>query len=645
VTLSTRLQHLTSAVGPSSDAKIRILSRIRQRIDVPKALQIAASAATPDQSAYVRVWEHVAAAIHASPVAFLDRIRAAILPPMERSAEIWRLIILPRLVPQPSPVQRSRRALAWVTAVAVLVVAVRVSPVLFVPPIAADSPVTLMPTRGAVLVWVGGLWQPVVGEMTLVPGMQLKTEDSEASILLRDDGVIRMDRGTTLTLLDLSERMEPAPEVLPTLALEQGRIWLQGLIPGALRGITVALPQGHVTVHEGSTSVAAGDLATIEVYNRSILVLRDARETRLLAGERVQLWDGGVVQVRRIPALAYSDPWVNQNIARDAVHRRDIAQLQQERRVARAGILPTSKLYAVKRAAETVDVLLTFDERTRVEKQIAYAGIRLDEAAALMEQGDAAAVEAPLAEYRRTLVALAGTSTDESTAQFLLQQAVSEATARTAAAVPGDDAYLLKRAVLEALSELPGKTLTKEDVLSELLVDSLAALTQAVAAGGVTDLTAAWMQLQPSLALLDSPDAGFSAATVQEVKTLLERFAVALTESAGQVTHDSVVLRELTEFLPREPAVRVAQLTDGQVLAVATAIKDRVFTYRMPRSRHNQMITELRDLQGNPDAGRVLRALYHAMPKETELLTPVRRAITQLNWATVAEQGTVGTTQ
>lgn len=627
--LGHRLQRLASDVTPSADAKSRIFARIEQRIGAPEALRMAAEEMTPAPDLQDRVWERVARVVTRSPVAFLDRVRTALLPPVEMSRDLWQSFILPRLQPQHVAV-RSYRGIAWATAVAMLIVTVRISPALFfAPPTKAESAVTLLPTRGEVMISVGGLWQPVSGEIALVPGMRLKTLDSEASILLRDEGVIRMDRDTVVTLNDLTKRMEPAPEILPTLTLEQGRAWIQGLVPGTLRGITVALAEGHVTLNEGSVSITRGDLLTVEVYNRSVVLLRDASETRLVAGDRIQLWAGSVPLIRHIAPVAYEDTWVSQNIDRDAVHRKDIAQLQQERRAARAGILPTSKLYAVKRAAEAVDVMLTFDERTRVEKQIAYAGVRLDEAAALIEEGSVEAVEAPLAEYRRTLVALAGSSMDESEAQFLLKQAVSEDTAETAAAAMGDEEYLLKKTVLEALSALPGEDATQAEVA--LLVDGLSTLAQAAEAGDSTQVTDAWGALQPYLTALEAhPD----LAGTEEAKVLLERFARAVE---GQEGLDPALLQAATEFLPEEPAAVVAHLSDEQVLALAQGIKDNIFTqYRMPKSRSNVLLAELRKLQGNADEGRILRALYHAMPEDTELRIPVRRSITQLKWSVVA---------
>lgn len=630
--LEQRLQRLAREITPSEATKSRIFDRIEKRIGEPEVLAMAVKEMTPRAATRDRVWAKVAQVVTQSPVAFLDRVRTALLPPVELSRDLWQSFILPRLQPQ-QVVARSYRGIAWITAMAILVVTVRFSPTLFfAAPTEAQSVVTLLPTRGEVTVHIGDVSHAVSEEIALVPGMQIRTGDSEASILLRDDGVIRMDKNTALTLHDLTERLEPAPEILPTLTLDSGRIWVQGLIPGTLRGITLALAEGHVTVNEGSVSLTREDLLTVEVFNRSATLLREDREMRLTAGDRIQLWAGSVPLIRHIPITAYDDAWVSQNIDRDAVHRKDIAQQQQERRVARAGILPTSRLYAVKRAAEAVDVMLTFDGRTRVEKQIAYAGVRLDEAAALLEEGEVDAVEAPLQEYRRTLVALAGQSTDGTEAQFLLQQAVFQDSAEIAAASVGDDNYLLKKTVLEAYSDLPGQD--GKIIEAALLVDGLSTLAEAAEAGDQAQVADVWGAMQPYVvAFKEHPELAESA----EAQALLLRFAVAVQ---GNEDFDSDLLQAAGEFLPKEPVTVVAHLSDEQIIAFATSIKDRIFTeYRMPKSRSNMLLSELRGLKGNVDEGRILRALYHAMPEDTELRVPVRRSITQLKWSVVASPG------
>ncbi len=634
MTMESRLRRLGENVTPSRAMHDRIFSRIQERIEAPEALRIAAEQIALDSDVHARVWQRVSAVVTQSPAAFFDRVRTALLPPVELSRDLWQSYILPRLAPE-QVTQRSYKGVAWVTAFAVIMVTVRVSPGLFfAPPLRAQSSVMLLPTRGEVFVSIGGLWQPVSGEMALVPGMELKTLDSEASILLRDDGVIRMGVDTVIKLQDLTERLEPAPEIVPTLLVSQGRVWVQGLVPAPLRGITVALSEGSVTVNEGSVSIIRDPLLSVEVFNRSAVVQRDGHETRLTAGDRMQMWSQSVPLIRHIAATAYSDRWVAQNISRDAVHRRDIAQLQQERRVARAGILPTSRLYSVKRAAEAVDVLLTFDGRARVEKQIAYAGVRLDEAAALIQEGDSDAVAGSLVEYKDALVALAGTSTNESEAQFLLQQAVSVDSAETAAASFGDQSYVLKQTVLEALAAIPGEG-GEDHLQSVLLLDGLSTLAEAAESGNNDQMAAAWSGLEPHLALMDSPESGLDALSVAEAKALLERFAVAVTDQKADLA--PAIRDAALALLPKEPVTVLPRLTDEQVYDIASAITDRVFTYRMPRSRRNQLLTELKEVQGNPDAGRILRALYHAMPENTELVTPVRRSMTQLKNEVVAD--------
>jgi hypothetical protein len=193
----------------------------------------------------------------------------------------------------------------------------------------------------------------------------------------------------------------------------------------------------------------------------------------------------------------------------------------------------------------------------------------------------------------------------------------------------GDEGYLLKRTVMEALSALPGEDATH--VEGSLLVDGLSTLAQAAEAGDSAKVTDAWGALQPYLAALEeNPD----LAGTEEAEALLERFAIAVE---GQKDLDPALLEAATEFLPEQPVVEVAHLSDEQVLAFAQGIKDSIFTeYRMPKSRSNVLIAKIKALKGNADEGRILRALYHAMPEDTELRVPVRRAITQLKWAVVA---------
>ena len=70
---------------------------------------------------------------------------------------------------------------------------VRLSPLLFIAPHSiAQSPFMLLPTRGSVSILIGGVWQPVTEEMSFTKSALIRTEEGEATLVLHDDGVIRL---------------------------------------------------------------------------------------------------------------------------------------------------------------------------------------------------------------------------------------------------------------------------------------------------------------------------------------------------------------------------------------------------------------------------------------------------------------------
>jgi hypothetical protein len=162
---------------------------------------------------------------------------------------------------------------------------------------------------------------------------------------------------------------------------------VQSLVPRTFGAIVVAMPFGDVRMYESSVSIDLRTVADVAVWDRSALVDRGDDTMTIHAGDRVQLWSKNIPNVRRIPVREYLESWASQNLDRDAVHRREVAEFQRERRAVLAGILPTSPLYPVKRAAEAVDVFLTFSDAERTRKQLSYAEGRLNEAAALLREG------------------------------------------------------------------------------------------------------------------------------------------------------------------------------------------------------------------------------------------------------------------
>jgi len=519
VSLESHLQRLAEDLTPPSDAQQRIQKRIEARLATPALLLEVQKALTPSQQQKACIWERIAEKVDMQhTAAFLDRLRELLTPPQDLGITL-QSFVLPRMVPAHVVVRQ--RTVKWVAAFALFLLVVQAVPQLFLAPsTVAEGAVTLLPTRGEVTISVGGLWQPVTGEITLEPGMLLRTHDGEASLLLRDDGVVRLDAQTTIEVESLADPADTEAILGPTVTLITGQLWVQGLIPPSLSGITVQTTHGLVEVNEGSVSVTEDREVEVKVWDRRAQVIQAENFLYLVAGERVRLFEDEPLFVKKIPEEEFETDWVTQNLQRDAVHRRSIAQMQQERRAARAGILPTSPLYPVKRIAEKVDVLLTLGEEARTQKLLEHANVRLDEAAALLAEGEVEAMRIPLEDYRDSLLAVAAGSGGNLLVQELLAQSLAEQTGEVAAVLPDDEAYLIKEAILEASAAVPDGTVSASDVQGILLVDTISALIAKVDEEGTADVEI-WHDLQEQLDFIDDEESSLRPEVRKEAQVLL----------------------------------------------------------------------------------------------------------------------------
>src|SRR3989338_7283000 len=411
------LQRLRLAVAPAAAAKQRIKMKMHARLRSPELMRDLARSIQPDSHS---IWARVVERIEpVSAVPLFERLKTFLQPDAETQQILFHRIQA-QLVPVYVPIVH--RSIKWTAALALVLLTVRLSPLLFIAPhSAAQSPLMLLPTRGQVSVLMGGLWQPVTKELSFTRSILIRTDDGEATLVLHDDGVIRLGPNTTVALHDTADRPDPALHD-PTVTLHSGNIWMQGLVPAHIPGVTLATSQGRVEVHEGSLSVVAGDTVELRVWDRKINLTHEGKELTLHAGERSELATDTDASIKKIASRLYDEPWVAENLRRDAVHRREIAQVQHERRASLAGILPSSSLYSMKRMAETVDVLMTFGEEARTQKKLANANTRLNEAAALLAEGDEEASQPLVAEYQQTLLQLATGFGDGSLVQFMLKQ-------------------------------------------------------------------------------------------------------------------------------------------------------------------------------------------------------------------------------
>ncbi len=621
-----------SALGlnPSAAAKARVLGNLQRKMTAARLLETARAALEPAPEAAPVLWARVRSRL--DPVAttgFWDKVRDALRPSPDSASTVWA-----RIAPQleASPV-RAFHPLKWAAAFAVVAIVVRLSPLLVLAPrTVAESPITATTTRGTASILVGGLWQPIGGELRLQKASRLQTDDGELTIVLHDDAVFRLAPHTTVSLNDVGDRPS-SPSGEPTLTLEQGSLWVMGFAPKPLRGITIGTAQGWVTVQEGSLSVdqEAQSAAIVRSWDRSATVTRRGIAISILAGEELTLKKDESLTPRKLDTALYADAWVTANIARDAVHQKELAQMQRERRAASAGILPDSRLYPVKRLAEAVDVLLTFGSEAKARKVLNHANTRLSEAAALLTTGTGAEAQTQaqtaLKEFRDTVLSVATGSGDTAIDEILEDEVVASATADTSAALPTDDAYLLKQAVRETIASLPD-TVEKPDVAAAAVLDEVTLAKRHAEEGDLSVAQAKLAEVRESLSAQTGTSAVLTPEGRQEVEATIAAVENTVEEQddrPDKLPDSSAALTRRTDpLLPSEPSR--PPLTDEEVEQYVQRIRGQIFVFELRRSQMNELREQIHSLDHSPDKGRILRRLYHVMPNNG-LAQEIRRQI------------------
>jgi hypothetical protein len=610
------LHRLRDASDPSPGARERVHARMRSGIEDAPLFARVRAALQPDPRTASSVWLRVQRSLGSpSPVTLLQRLQGLLRP-----SESARVLLRERVMAQlrPRTIVVGAELWKWAAATAAVALMIRWSPMLITntsltPRTSAQAEVTVMP-EGEVSLLQAELWQPIDPETGLTmrqPGT-IRTDDGQATVLLPNYGVVRMDSNTVLQILDTSA--DPQPAEGSTVKLLAGRIWVLGFLPEYLRGITVGVRgDTDVEVHEGSVSIAVADdgkMVDVSVWNRGASVSRGEGRVALVAGENVQVKDRSPLVVRRSDVADADNAWNAQNLAQDSLRRKEVAQSQLEWRAAQAGILPTSPLYVVKRVAEAVDRALTFSEEGRLEKQIVQAETRLNEAAALLSEGSEAATA--LEEYKETLLAVASNSGSH-LIRSLLEQELVESTADVAAALPDDESYALKETVLRVSAQLP--FVDKRRVEGVLVMDTLSALDQAIEEGDLDTVTSALGELQPYLSSLKHDERILPSDVRREAISSLEAISTRVMAQAGEVDVPADLVAYVEPFIP---APIVPALTAEQEDQRVQIIRRHLQKFDSVRALENTIIYELDQLQALQDAGKIsfdnhlniLRRLY-----------------------------------
>ncbi len=519
----------------------------------------------------------------------------------------------------------------WAAAFAVFLLAIRIMPLVLLAPVTqAETSVQLIPS-GDVWVSVGGVSTLISSPQALKGPVVISTgPKAQATIILNDDGVLRLAPNTTLRLMDLGDRPQFA-SVGTTAKLVNGEVWALGLMPPTFQSLAIETSLGTMEVNGGSVSVSDdGSSVTTAVYDKGASFnAGDNRRLFLISGERAIARRSGPLYVNDMPPVLFTTPWVSVNLDQDAVHRTEIAQLQQDRREKMAGILPTSFLYPAKRIAEEVDVLFTLGSDAKTEKRVRQADTRLSEALTLIGNGDDDQAAESLTEYRETLVALASGSGDN-LVQFLVKKQIDELSSSVAVASADNQLAAVQQAVLDVSAALPNADLKPKDIEGYVLVDKLAALNSSLMTSrNLTGALVAYKEIQPYLKTLLAEDSGVHPLLQREAKSLLVSTSSLLAdlEQTEGIESANVVEEDIAQYLPSEPE-RVL-LGEAELNAQVDAMVDRIFNLRLPRSRYNQLMSEMADIHNSPYRGTLLRRLYRALP-ENGLAGYVRTEIKQL---------------
>lgn len=607
------LRRLRADLSPQDGARERVLRMVRQKLPETAPFADLNASLAPRAGARDRVWARILTRTEGSPaVTALDALRAYLSPAgrIDRAPAFAFAGIRQRG-------GAGMRFAKWTAAFAVFALIIQGLPPLFLAPkTVAESQATVLPTKGEISIDLEGFWQPVSKEFALKTAAAFRTNDGQATILLNDDGNIRLSEDTAITLHDVADR--PAPTTAEsTLTLESGKAWIQAFVPFHVRPIIVRTPHAFVRILEGSASVQVAEGSTfVRVWDRHATVSFRDRDLILVAGEWTEISSDNVAVVKRISDDSYDDTWVAQNLKRDAVHRREIAQRQHERSIADAGILPTSALYPVKRVAEKVDELMSFSEEERIQKKLDQATTRLNEAAALIAEGNSGA-SVPLEEFRVTLREIASGTGGDVVAQDLIRQQVEASTSQLAASTPDDESYPLKVAVLEASAELQQDESGKQEVEAVLLADAVSSAAD-VAESGDTERAAELLEeLSPRLTSVRAGE--LPAEMRKDMESAVAQLTAALDEAPAEGTAEETAQEPAKEVTPPprvpqtpKPQPPVRRLSSGELDKLVAGILTRVNNLELPRSRWNQLQLEIADATHDypADIGTILRQLH-----------------------------------
>ena len=239
----------------------------------------------------------------------------------------------------------------------------------------------------------------------IAAGDLIQTDDSSVATLIYDDySVIRLENATLARLNGIYQDQ---------IELEEGSLWVNSPAGTSAESIKIAtsllrarLPKGALGITSKKnytqliTTTASVELqvnsdeGTTELLtippDKSIIVRKNANGTR----------------INELVLNKKSLPWVEYNKERDELHLDIVKKKTVEDKIATAGVLPGTVGDYVSKASSSFKAALSWDQDTKLQRQISDLDELFAEAFVLLEKDDAALSQDSLNSYRDKFLAI-----------------------------------------------------------------------------------------------------------------------------------------------------------------------------------------------------------------------------------------------
>ena len=277
--------------------------------------------------------------------------------------------------------------------------------------------------------------------------------DSSVTAVFMDDTVSRVSGESKLNINTLSSDIDVPGLTDITIGVAEGRMWSK--VASTTGAFNVATLHTVVKVDRNATfdvRVAEAESVEISVVENFVDVelssYSPAVNTTVVEGESL-IVNG---DESKIVTLDEQDQWLRMNLSKDEFETQLLAQQNSAELEDAVGALPGGTLYGVKTFKENLGVVLSINEREKLENQLMRAQKRLAEAELLVQKGLTGNAEDVLKEYKQIMLTLTQEYPDLigiTEVESQLDSMISRDKRRFHTTLPGSSLYDVKEVVEE----------------------------------------------------------------------------------------------------------------------------------------------------------------------------------------------------